>query len=35
VFKDRFLEMALISLGIACLSFVIGYLVKIVFNVEV
>ena len=35
MFKDRFLEMALISLGIACLSFVIGYLVKIVFNVEV
>jgi VIT1/CCC1 family predicted Fe2+/Mn2+ transporter len=32
-FKKRFLEMALISLGIAGLSFVIGYLVNTIFNV--
>lgn len=32
-FKKRFLEMALISLGIAALSFVIGYLVNTIFNV--
>jgi VIT1/CCC1 family predicted Fe2+/Mn2+ transporter len=34
-FKKRFLEMALISLGIAGLSFVIGYLVNTIFNVAV
>ncbi len=34
-FKKRFLEMALISLGIAALSFVIGYLVNTIFNVTV
>jgi VIT1/CCC1 family predicted Fe2+/Mn2+ transporter len=33
-FKKRFLEMALISLGIAGLSFVIGYLVNTIFNVS-
>jgi VIT1/CCC1 family predicted Fe2+/Mn2+ transporter len=32
-FKKRFLEMALISLGIAGLSFAIGYLVNSIFNV--
>jgi vacuolar iron transporter family protein len=34
-FKDRFLEMIFISLGVAGLSFVIGYLVKIVLKVEI
>lgn len=34
-FKKRFLEMALISLGIAGLSFVIGYLVNTIFNVAI
>jgi VIT1/CCC1 family predicted Fe2+/Mn2+ transporter len=34
-FKKRFLEMALISLGIAGLSFVIGYLVNTIFNVTI
>jgi VIT1/CCC1 family predicted Fe2+/Mn2+ transporter len=34
-FKKRFLEMALISLGIAALSFVIGYLVNTIFNVAI
>jgi VIT1/CCC1 family predicted Fe2+/Mn2+ transporter len=34
-FKKRFLEMALISLGIAGLSFVIGYLVTTIFNVAI
>jgi VIT1/CCC1 family predicted Fe2+/Mn2+ transporter len=34
-FKKRFLEMALISLGIAALSFVIGYLVNTIFNVTI
>jgi len=33
-FKKRFLEMAIISLGIAALSFVIGYLVNTIFNVS-
>jgi VIT1/CCC1 family predicted Fe2+/Mn2+ transporter len=33
-FKDRFLEMALISLGIAALTFGIGYIIGIVLNVE-
>ncbi len=33
-FKDRFLEMALISLGIAALTFCIGYIIGIVLNVE-
>ena len=32
-FKDRFLEMALISLGIAALTFCIGYLIGIFLNV--
>ena len=32
-FKDRFLEMALISLGIAALTFCIGYLIWIFLNV--
>ncbi len=34
-FKKRFLEMALISLGIAALSFGVGYLVRILFGVEI
>lgn len=34
-FKKRFLEMAGISLGIAALSFVIGYLIRSQFGVEV
>lgn len=34
-FKKRFLEMAGISLGIAALSFVIGYLIRTQFGVEV
>jgi VIT1/CCC1 family predicted Fe2+/Mn2+ transporter len=34
-FKKRFLEMALISLGIAGLSFVIGYLVNTIFSVTI
>ena len=34
-FKERFLEMALISLGIAGLSFVIGYIVNTIFNVAI
>jgi VIT1/CCC1 family predicted Fe2+/Mn2+ transporter len=33
-FKDRFLEMALISLGIAALTFCIGYIIGIFLNVE-
>lgn len=34
-FKKRFLEMALISLGVALLSFIIGYSVKLIFGIEV
>lgn len=34
-FKKRFLEMALISLSITALTFVIGYLVRILLNVEI
>lgn len=34
-FKKRFLEMALISLGIAALSFGIGFLVRMFFNIEI
>jgi len=33
-FRDRFLEMALISLGIAALTFCIGYVIRIFLNVE-
>jgi VIT1/CCC1 family predicted Fe2+/Mn2+ transporter len=33
-FKHRFLEMAIISLGVAVISFGIGYVIKIVFGVE-
>jgi VIT1/CCC1 family predicted Fe2+/Mn2+ transporter len=29
-FKTRFLEMALISLGVAALSFAIGFLVRVI-----
>jgi len=32
-FKDRFLEMTLISLGIAALTFCIGYVIRIFLNV--
>jgi VIT1/CCC1 family predicted Fe2+/Mn2+ transporter len=34
-FKRRFLEMVAISLGVAVLSFGVGYLVKVLFNIEV
>jgi vacuolar iron transporter family protein len=34
-FKERFLEMAFISLGIAGLSFVIGYLLRLGFGIEI
>ena len=34
-FKRRFAEMALISLGVSALSFGIGYLVRVLFGVEV
>ena len=34
-FKRRFLEMALISLGVAALTFGIGFLIKIFFNIDV
>lgn len=34
-FKKRFLEMASISLGVALLSFVIGYLIRVFLGVEV
>ena len=34
-FKRRFIEMAFISLGVALLSFIIGYSVKLLFNIEV
>jgi VIT1/CCC1 family predicted Fe2+/Mn2+ transporter len=33
-FKRRFFEMICISLGVAFLSFLVGYLVKIIFNLE-
>ncbi|MEM2341269.1 MAG: VIT1/CCC1 transporter family protein [Candidatus Bathyarchaeia archaeon] len=33
-FKRRFLEMITVSLGIACLTFFIGFLVKIFLNIE-
>lgn len=34
-FKKRFLEMALISLSITGLTFIIGYLVRIFLNIEI
>ncbi len=34
-FKKRFLEMTLISFGIATLSFIIGYVVNTIFNVTI
>ena len=34
-FKKRFLEMLTISLGVAVISFVIGFLVKTIFNLDV
>ncbi|MEM3706120.1 MAG: VIT1/CCC1 transporter family protein [Candidatus Bathyarchaeia archaeon] len=34
-FKRRFLEMTLISLGIACITFIIGFLIKASLNIEV
>ncbi|MCX8170655.1 MAG: VIT1/CCC1 transporter family protein [Candidatus Bathyarchaeota archaeon] len=34
-FKRRFLEMSVISLGIACLTFLIGFLIRIFLNIEV
>ena len=34
-FKQRFGEMAFVSLGIATLSFIIGYVVRSMFNIEI
>jgi len=34
-FKKRFLEMALISLGIACLTFAIGFIIRVLLNIEI
>lgn len=34
-FKNRFIEMAVLSLGIAFVSFIFGYLLRILFKVEV
>ncbi|MEM2136535.1 MAG: VIT1/CCC1 transporter family protein, partial [Candidatus Methanomethylicia archaeon] len=34
-FKKRFLEMLVISLGVATLSFILGFMVKLTFNIEV
>jgi len=34
-FKRMFLEMLLISIGVAAISFVIGWLMRIIFNIEV
>lgn len=34
-FKERFLEMAGISLGVAVISFVIGYLIRLFLGVDV
>lgn len=34
-FKKRFLEMTIVSLGVACLTFFIGFLVKTFLNIEI
>ena len=34
-FRRRFIEMAGISLGVAALSFLIGYLVRVFLNVDI
>ncbi|MBT7074810.1 MAG: rubrerythrin family protein, partial [Anaerolineae bacterium] len=34
-FKDRFLEMAGLSLSVAAFSFGIGYLIRIFLNIEI
>jgi VIT1/CCC1 family predicted Fe2+/Mn2+ transporter len=34
-FKSRFLEMVILSLGIAFVSFIFGYILRVLFNVEV
>lgn len=34
-FKRRFLEMIMVSLGVACLTFLIGFLVKTSLNIEI
>ena len=34
-FKNRFIEMAFLSLGIAFVSYIFGYLLRVLFNVEV
>lgn len=34
-FRERFLEMALISLGVAGLTFAIGFIIRILLNVEI
>jgi VIT1/CCC1 family predicted Fe2+/Mn2+ transporter len=34
-FKKRFIEMALISLGVATITFIIGYAVKVIFGLQI
>jgi len=34
-FKKRFAEMAILSLGIASLSFLLGFLLRVILGVEV
>ncbi|MBS7628225.1 VIT1/CCC1 transporter family protein, partial [Candidatus Bathyarchaeota archaeon] len=34
-FKKRFLEMTMISLGIACLTFILGFFIRIFLNIEI
>ncbi|NLY52621.1 MAG: rubrerythrin family protein, partial [Firmicutes bacterium] len=34
-FKERFLEMALLSMGVALISFIVGYLLQNILGVEV
>jgi VIT1/CCC1 family predicted Fe2+/Mn2+ transporter len=34
-FKERFLEMAGISLGVAVISFLIGYLIRLLLGVDI
>ena len=34
-FKKRFVEMALISLGVSGISFLVGVAVKIIFGIEI
>ena len=34
-FKKRFTEMAVLSIGVALISFVIGYLIRVTLGVEI